>query len=117
MAEGYDNTFRRGDAITLLLTHRPYINLGIPPSANDYNDASCVTVAIYGPDKKEIMVETVDMKRVPNRPGWYYYRYQTTREMSIGVYTVIFTAVTLIDGTEYSTRNVQEFILQDDGIV
>lgn len=114
MAEGYDNTFRKGDAITLVLKHKPYIDLSIPPSANSYNDASCVTVGIYSPNKAETLVESADMKRVPNRPGWYFYRYQTTRDMAEGIYTAIFTTVTKIDCVEYTSRNVQEFILQDD---
>lgn len=116
-ADGFDNCYRKGDAITFLLKHRPYIDLGLPPSANDYRDATCVTLAIYDQNLRETLLEAVDMTRVPNRPGWYFYRYQTGRHMAEGVYTAIITAITTIDGTPLSSRNVQEFRLLDDGIV
>jgi hypothetical protein len=90
--------------------------LSIPPSANDYNDATCVTIGIFSSDLREKLLEGTSMIHVPNRPGWYYFRYQTTVTMRKGVYTAICTAITNIDGVDYTTRNVQEFRLIDDGI-
>lgn len=105
---------KRGDAVTFLLKHKPYIDLGVAPSANDYRDACCVTFAIYDTTQDERLIESNQMTRVPNRPGWYYYRYQTTRSMKSGIYTVTFTTVTTIDGIDYTNREVKELIVTED---
>ncbi len=115
-SESFDNVYRRGDAITFVLKHKPYIDLSIPPSANDYRDATCVTIGIFDSTLKEALIDSSDMKRIPNRPGWYYFRYQSDKDMKTGNYTAICTAITKIDGIDYTTRNVQEFRLVDDGI-
>lgn len=116
MAEAFDSVYRRGDSIVFLLKHRPYIDLSIPASANDYQDATCVTIGIFGATLKERLVDSANMTKVPNNPGWYYFRYQTSISMKVGVYTAICVAITKIDGVDYSTRNVQEFRLVDDGL-
>lgn len=115
--ESYDHCYRRGECITFVLKHKPFIDLSIPPSSNDYRDASCVNVAVYGTSLKEQKLGGGVMSKVPNRPGWYFYRYQTTPEMLAGVYTAIFTTITTIDGKDYTSRNIQEFRLLDDGIL
>jgi hypothetical protein len=117
MSEQYDNTYRPGDAITFLLKNKPFIDLGVPPSANDYRDAGCVTVAVYDTTLKEKLVQASDMKKVPNRPGWYYFRFQTTANMKPGVYTAVFTAITRIDGEDFTSKSVQEFRLTSEGIL
>ncbi len=117
MSDEVDSVFRRGDAITLLLKHKPFIDLGLPPSSNEYRDATCVNFAIYDTTKAEALVFSDQMKRVPNRVGWYFYRYQTTRDMLVGLYTVIYTAITRIDGEDFTSRSVQQFRLMDDGVV
>lgn len=117
MSDVVDNVYRRGDAITLLLKHKPFIDLGLPPSSNEYRDATCVTFAIYDTTADEAIVFSDQMKRVPNRPGWYYYRYQTTRDMFTGLYTVIYTTITRIDNDDFTSRAVQQFRLMDDGVV
>ena len=116
MAEQFDTIYRKGDAIVFLLKHKPYIDLGVPASSNEYRDASCVNIGIYDPTKDENLVKSDDMKKVPNRPGWYYYRFQTTRDMQIGIYTVIMTAITKIDGENFSNRSVQQFRLMSDSL-
>jgi len=115
--ETYDSAYRRGDAITFVFKHKPYVDLSLPPCSNEYRDAICVTLAIYDSTQKERLVYAVDMTRVPNRPGWYFHRYQTHPNMPSGIYTVIFTSLTKIDGIEYTNRAVQDFELMDDGIV
>ena len=117
MSDIVDSVYRRGDAITLLLKHKPFIDLSLPPSSNEYRDATCVTVAIYDTSEDETVIFSAQMKRVPNRTGWYYYRYQTTRDMLVGLYTVIYTTVTRIDGEDLTSRAVQQFRLMNDGIV
>lgn len=112
-----DTVYRIGDSITLLLKHKPFIDLGLPPSSNDYRDATCVTYAIYDSTEIETKLTEGVMKRVPNRTGWYFYRYQTVRGMNPGLYTVIFTTVTRIDGEDLSSRSVQQFRLVDDGLI
>lgn len=109
-----DGSYKKGDSITFLVKHKPFIDLSLPPSSNEYRDATCITFAIYDSTEKETLVFTDSMKRVPNRNGWYYYRYQTARDMLSGLYTVIFTSVTRIDGQDFNTRNVQQFRLMDD---
>lgn len=116
MPDQYDSLYRRGDAITFVLKHKPYLDLSIPPSAQEYKDASCVNIGIYDPSSTEELIYSTDMKKVPNRQGWYYYRYQTTKDMAIGLYTVIFTAITRIDGVDYSSRSVQQFRLISDAL-
>jgi hypothetical protein len=116
-AEAFDNVYRRGDAIVFVLKHKPYIDLSIPPSANDYRDATCVTIGVFAATIREKLVDGAPMLSVPNRPGWYYFRYQTDVTMKPGVYTAIITAITKIDSIDYTTRNVQEFRLVDDGLV
>lgn len=112
-----DSAYRRGDAITFLIKHKPFIDVSIPPSSNDYRDACCVTIAIYDSSLKELLVEACDMTRVPNRPGWYFYRYQTDRDMHIGTYIAAITTITKIDGKDYSSRSLREFTILDDGII
>jgi hypothetical protein len=114
---GFDNAYRLGDAITLVLKNKPYVDLGVPPTANDYRDAGCVTIAIYDPTQKEKLVQAEDMKKVPGKPGWYFYRFQTTAQMKPGVYTAVFTAITRIDGVDLTSKSVQEFRLMDDGVL
>jgi len=116
MSDRFDNTYRPGDAVTFILKNKPFVDLGVPASANDYRDASCVTIAVYDTTLEEKLIKTTDMKRVPNRAGWYFYRFQTTVEMKPGVYTVIFTAITRIDGEDLTSKSVQEFRLVDEGI-
>jgi len=117
--ERFDSTFRVGDAVTIIVKVKPYIDVSLPPSANDYRRVSCVKIAIYDP-QEELVEDTRenprDMLPVPNRPGWYYYRYQTTPDMEQGVYTAIATAYCKIDTQVYQNRNVQEFRLVNDGI-
>ena len=115
--ERFDQVFRRGNAITFVVKHKPFIDLSIPPSANDYRPASCMNISIYGETLTEPLLNSASMRQIPNRPGWYYYRYQTTPQMLAGVYTAIITSITTIDGVDYTTRNVQEFRLVDDGIL
>lgn len=117
MVERYDQAYRRGDAISFVVKHKPFIDVSIPPSANDYRPASCMNISIYNEDLTETLINCACMKEVPNRPGWYFYRYQTTKEMQEGVYTAIVTSVTTIDGEDYTNRNVQEFRLTDDHIL
>lgn len=117
MVERYDQAYRRGDAITFVVRHKPFIDLSIPPSANDYRPASCMNISIYSEDLGETILHSKDMTPVPNRPGWYFYRYQTNKKMLEGVYTAIITSITTIDGNDYTNRNVQEFRLTDDGIL
>lgn len=117
MSDNVDNVYRRGDAITLLLKHKPFIDVSLPPSSNEYRDATCVTFAIYDTTHDENMIFSDQMKRVPNRVGWYFYRYQTTRDMFTGLYTIIYTTITRIDGQDLTTRAVQQFRLLDDGVV
>ena len=112
-----DGVYRRGDAITFLAKHKPFVDVSIPPSANDYRDACCVTIAIYDSTSLEHLVDNGEMVRVPNRPGCYYYRYQTHKEMPTGTYTTVITTVTKIDSTDYTNRVIGEFNLLDDGIV
>lgn len=116
MADRFDNVYRKGDAIVFILKHKPYIDLGLPPSSNEFRDASCVNIGIYDPSTDEVLIKSDDMKRVPNRPGWYYYRYQTTRDMADGLYTVILNAITKIDGENFASRSVQQFRLMSDKI-
>lgn len=116
MTDTFDNAHRLGDAITFVIKHKPFVDLGIPPTANDYRDAACVTIAIYDTSLKEKLLLAEDMKRVPNKPGWYFYRYQTTVAMKPGVYTAVITAVTRIDGQDLTTRSVKEFRLINDGV-
>lgn len=115
--ETYDTVYRLGDAVTFIFKHKPYVDLGISPCSNEYRDAICVTLAIYGTTVPEPLLYAIDMVRIPNRPGWYYTRYQTNKNMKPGVYTAIFTSVTKIDGIEYTNRAVQEFEMLNDGIV
>lgn len=117
MVERYDQAYRRGDAITFVAKHKPFIDVSIPPSANDYRPASCINVSVYGETLTEPLLKSAAMNPVPNRPGWYFYRYQTTTEMEEGVYTAIITSTVVIDGNEYTSRNVQEFRLTDDHIL
>lgn len=117
MVERYDQAYRRGDAITFLVRHKPFIDLSIPPSAQDYRDASCMNISIYDETLTETLLKCADMKKVPNRPGWYFYRYQTTPQMLEGVYVAIITSITTIDGEDYTSRNVQEFRLTSDRIL
>lgn len=117
MVERYDQAYRRGDAITFVVKHKPYIDLSIPPSAQDYRDASCMNISIYSEEIGEELLKSATMTSVPNRPGWYYYRYQTTPQMLEGVYTAIITSITRIDGIDYTSRNVQEFRLVDDKVL
>lgn len=114
---GFDTPYRIGDAITFVLKNKPYVDLGIPASSNDYRDAGCVTVAIYDTSEKEKLVHSAEMTKVPNKSGWYYYRFQTTTAMKPGVYAVIFTAITRIDGQDLTTKSVQEFRLMDNEVV
>lgn len=116
MSDQFDTVYRRGDAIVFILKHKPYLDLGLPPSSNEYRDATCVNIGIFDPTTQEALVKSDDMKRVPNRPGWYYYRYQTTRDMATGLYTVIMTAITKIDGENFSNRTVQQFRLLSDAL-
>lgn len=113
-ADRFDTTYRRGDAITFVLKHKPFIDIGLPPSANEYRDASCVNISIYDPTKEEKLVFSGDMPRVPNRPGWYYFRYQTKTDMPEGLYTVIYKVITRIDGIDYASRQVEQFRLISD---
>ena len=117
MSDSNDTAYRLGDALTLLLKHKPFIDVSLPPSSNEYRDANSVTFAIYGTDKDEHLVFSDKMKRVPNRTGWYFYRYQTNRSMKPGLYTVIYTTVTRIDGEELTSRSVQQIRLMNDGLV
>jgi hypothetical protein len=117
MVERYDQAYRRGDAITFVVKHKPFIDLSIPPSANDYRPASCMNISIWSEDLGEELLTSAEMRQVPNRPGWYFYRYQTTKTMLEGVYTAIITSITTIDGEDYTSRNVQEFRLTDDHIL
>lgn len=117
MAIRYDNCYRKGDAITFILKNKPYVDLSIPASANDYRNANCVTLAIYDATQEETLLEAKEMTKVPNRTGWYYYRFQTLRSYKTGIYTAIFTVITNIDNVPLTTRSIQEFRLQDDGIV
>lgn len=117
--ERFDSTFRVGDAVTIVVKVKPFIDVSIPPSANDYQNVSCVKIALYDP--QEDLVEDNSgqertMTQVPNRPGWYFYRYQTTPDMQPGLYTAIATAYCRIDGQILQNRNVQEFRLVNDGI-
>ena len=112
-----DTVYRIGDSITLLLKHKPFIDLGLPPSSNDYRDATCVSFAIYDSTVEDTQILEGTMKRVPNRSGWYFYRYQTKRGMNPGLYTVIFTSITRIDGEDLTSRAVQQFRLVDDGLI
>lgn len=117
MSIRYDNSFRKGDAITFILKNKPYVDLSIPASANDYRNSNCSTIAIFDATEQEVLLEAQEMKSVPNRPGWYYYRFQTLRSYKTGIYTAIFTVITTIDSVPLTTRSIQEFRLQDDGIV
>ena len=117
MSDTIDSVYRRGDALTLLLKHKPFIDVSLPPSSNEYRDATGVTFAIYGSDKEEHLVFSDKMKRVPNRVGWYFYRFQTTRDMDVGLYTVIYTTITRIDSEDLTSRSVQQFRLMNDGVV
>jgi len=117
MSDTSDTVYRRGDALTLLLKHKPFIDVSLPPSSNEYRDATGVTFAIYGVDKQEHLIFSDNMKKVPNRPGWYFYRFQTTRTMGIGLYSVIYTTITRIDGEDLTSRSVQQFRLMNDGLV
>lgn len=117
MVERYDHAFRIGDAITFKANHRPYIDLSIPASQNDLRDASCINISIYDETLKETILSCDNMVRIPNRPGQYFYRFQTTRNMKPGVYVAIITAITRIDGKDYTNRNVQEFRLINDGVL
>jgi hypothetical protein len=116
MVERFDQVYRRGNAITFVVKHKPFIDLSIPPSANDYRPATCMNISIYDETQTEELLRSTSMTPVPNRPGWYYYRYQTSTSMVAGLYTAIITSITTIDGIDYTTRNVQEFRLVDDGI-
>lgn len=109
--------YRRGDAITFLAKHKPFVDVSVPPSANDYRDACCVTIAIYDSTSLENLINNGEMIRVPNRPGWYYYRFQSVRDMPVGVYTSVITTVTKIDGVDYTNRSVNDFRIIDDGII
>lgn len=115
-ADQFDTMYRRGDAIVFVAKHKPYLDLGLPPSSNEYRDASCMNIGIFDASLQENLIHSADMQRVPNRPGWYFYRFQTTKDMAIGLYTVIFTAITNIDSTNYSTRSVQQFRLISDAL-
>jgi hypothetical protein len=112
-----DKVYRRGNAITFVIKHKPFIDLSIPPSANDYRPASCVNISIYDETLNETLLNCQTMTAVPNRPGWYFYRYQTTTSHQPGLYTAIITVITTIDNTDYTTRQVQEFRLVDDNIL
>jgi hypothetical protein len=109
--------YKRGDAITFIVKHKPFIDIGLPPTAQEYRDACCITWAIYDTSNLENLIDSGEMKRVPNRPGWYFARYQTIRNMEIGLYTVVFTTVTSIDGKDYTTRAIKEITILDDGVV
>lgn len=117
MSDTTDNVYRRGDAITFLLKHKPFIDVSLPPSSQEYRDATCINIAIYGTTPEESLIFSGQMKRVPNRVGWYFYRYQTTRDMFTGLYTVIYTSVTKIDGEDLTSRAVDQFRLYDDGVL
>jgi len=115
-ADRFDNAFRVGDAVTIVVKVKPFIDVSIPPSANEYRNVSCVNISIYGPDDDDTLVHEGVMNSVPNRPGWYFYRYQTTIDMQPGSYTVISVATCRIDGQFFTNRNVQQISLVDDGI-
>jgi hypothetical protein len=83
---------------------------------NDYRPASCMTLAVYGADLKESILKSCNMAPVPNRPGWYFYRYPIPKTLKAGLYTAIITSITRIDGNDYSNRNMQEFRVLDDDI-
>lgn len=119
MQERFDTSFRVGDAVTVVVKVKPFIDVSIPPSANDYQKVSCVKIAIYDPEENLVEDNSTNartMSEVPNRAGWYFYRYQTTPDMQPGVYTAIATAYCQIDGQILQSRNVQEFRLINDGI-
>jgi hypothetical protein len=113
---GFDNAYRLGDAITFVLKNKPYVDLGVPLTANDYRDAGCVTVAVYDTTQQEKLIHAADMKKVPNKAGWYYHRFQSTTQMKPGVYTVVFTAITRIDGEDMTSKSIQEFRLMNDEV-
>lgn len=117
MSDTTDNIYRIGDSITLLLKHKPFIDLSIPPDSNEYRDATCVNFAIYDDTSSETLITQGQMKKVPNKNGWYFYRYQIPDNINPGVYTVIFTSTTRIDGEDLISRSVQEFRVIGDGVL
>lgn len=116
-SERFDNTHRLGDALTIVVKVKPFLDVSLPPGSNNYLPVSCVNIAIFDPEVEEVAVVQDTMKPVPNRPGWYYYRFQTTPDMKEGVYTVISEATCKIDGQILKNRNVQEFRLVNDGVM
>lgn len=115
----FDPVFRVGDSITIKVNVKPFVDVSIPPSANDYQNVSCVKLGIYDPNDELVednSGEERTMTQVPNRPGQYFYRYQTTPDMQPGEYTAIAIVYCRIDGQVRQNRNVQHFTLLNDGV-
>lgn len=116
-SERFDSTFRLGDAITIVVKVKPFLDVSIPAGANNYLPVSCVNIAIFDSEIEENAIVQDVMKEVPNRPGYYFYRFQSTPDMKSGVYTAISEATVKLDGVFQKNRNVQEFRLVNDGVL
>lgn len=117
MASGnHDSAYRVGDSVTVVIKSKPFIDVTLPPSSNEYRKVSCMKIAMYDSTEEENLIHNGEMTEVPNRPGWYFYRWQTTPDMKPGVYTLIGTSQVSIDGQIHSNRIVQQIRLLNDGI-
>lgn len=74
------------DTVTVMATNKPYVDMTISPSLNDYAWADEAILTIYDPRNK-IVLQT-DMCRAVGKTGWYYYRYKTACQCGIGIYRV-----------------------------
>lgn len=80
--------FEVGENVLITVSNRPWLDMSIPPESNDYMSAQSATIKIYGPCD-ELLMES-NMCEMADRPGWYYFTYQTTEECNkAGLHRVI----------------------------
>ena len=94
-----DAEFRRGDAITIFIKNRPYIDFEVPPDLNDFRDADYTEVKIYNPEEELILQSPL---RKAGEHGWYYYRFQTSYDSMEGLYKVVVKLTTEIPVGEFT---------------
>ena len=82
-----DAAIRAGQSLQIEVSNKPYVDMSIPPEANDYRWADCARIQIFDTEDN-ILVDT-EMCPITSRPGWYTYRFQTLETMQMGVYRVI----------------------------
>lgn len=79
-----------GDTVTIIASNKPYTDFTTQSILNDYQWADYAKIKIYN-EKNELVVND-EMCRLPEKVGWYIYRFKTKCDCGfIGIFRVEIT--------------------------